>query len=129
MSASSAATPPPPASRKGFSENVLTTSIVARVHPHIYTLYLVYGLKRLPQDGDADSRWTCGPLASGSRFYRFEDCELDFSLNYYRYIRQIQFGEFPNTRVVIYYVIYGARVNVTRTARNSYYLTGHDRSQ
>ena len=40
-----------------------------------------------------DSRWTCGPLAIGSSFYRFEDCDLDFSLNYYRYIRQIQLGE------------------------------------
>eukprot|EP00904_Undaria_pinnatifida_P008259 jgi/Undpi1/4563/HiC_scaffold_18.g07917.m1 len=42
------------------------------------------------KDGDMDSRWTCGPLAIGSSFYRFEDCDLDFSLNYYRYMRQIQ---------------------------------------
>ena len=55
----------------------------------------------LGQDGDMDSRWTCGPLAMGSRFFRFESCDVDISLNYFRYIRQIQIGEFsilPNPR-------------------------------
>ncbi|CAM9212730.1 unnamed protein product, partial [Laminaria digitata] len=42
------------------------------------------------KDGDMDSRWTCGPLANGGRFFRFEDCDLDISLNHYRYVRQIQ---------------------------------------
>lgn len=49
-----------------------------------------------------ESRWACGPLAMGSRFFRFEDCDLDISLNYYRYVRQIQIGEsssFPQIRV------------------------------
>lgn len=45
------------------------------------------------QDGDMDSRWSCGPLATGSIQFNTESCDLDFSLNYYRYIRQIQFGE------------------------------------
>lgn len=34
-----------------------------------------------------DTRWSCG-LADG-------DCEIDFGLNYFRYVRQIQFGEKP----------------------------------
>eukprot|EP00904_Undaria_pinnatifida_P008263 jgi/Undpi1/4567/HiC_scaffold_18.g07921.m1 len=46
----------------------------------------VYYLK----DGDMDSRWTCGPLASGSKFRDDEECDISLSLNYFRYVRQIQ---------------------------------------
>lgn len=46
----------------------------------------------LLQDGDMDSRWSCGPLATGWATADSEDCEVDFSLNYYRYVRQIQIG-------------------------------------
>lgn len=46
----------------------------------------------LPQDENMDSRWTCGPLVAGSDRSRW-DCDLEFSLNYFRYIRQIQIGK------------------------------------
>jgi len=45
------------------------------------------------------TRWSCGPMAAGDEaggfFYGFsvEDCRLEFSLNYYRYVRQIKLGE------------------------------------
>lgn len=32
-----------------------------------------------------DSRWSCGQTDG--------DCEVDFSLNFYRYVKQVQFGE------------------------------------
>ena len=53
------------------------------------------------QDGDMDSRWSCGPLAewSGSRFA--DGCDIDFSLNYYRYVRQIQLGKDPGCGSVV----------------------------
>ncbi|CAN0223077.1 unnamed protein product, partial [Pylaiella littoralis] len=37
------------------------------------------------KDGDMDSRWSCGPLATGE-----VECGVEFSLNYYHYIRQIK---------------------------------------
>lgn len=36
------------------------------------------------KDGDMDSRWSCGQTDG--------DCEVDFSLNYYRYVKQVQFA-------------------------------------
>eukprot|EP00904_Undaria_pinnatifida_P008258 jgi/Undpi1/4562/HiC_scaffold_18.g07916.m1 len=42
------------------------------------------------KDGDLDSRWACGPLAAGNRFYNSEDCEVGINLNYFRYVRQVQ---------------------------------------
>ncbi|CAN0009638.1 unnamed protein product [Ectocarpus sp. 12 AP-2014] len=46
------------------------------------------------KDGDMsdDSRWTCGPLAAGNLVSNNEDCHLMLSLNYFRYVRQIQFA-------------------------------------
>ncbi|CAM9499220.1 unnamed protein product [Ectocarpus sp. 4 AP-2014] len=41
------------------------------------------------KDENMDSRWTCGPLVAGSDRDSW-DCDLEFSLNYFRYIRQIQ---------------------------------------
>lgn len=40
-----------------------------------------------PKDGDMESRWSCSPLATGD-----ETCSAEFSLNYYRYVRQIKLG-------------------------------------
>ena len=41
-----------------------------------------------------DSRWSCGRLALGEGDQnRPEDCELGIDLHYFRYVRQIQFGE------------------------------------
>lgn len=43
-----------------------------------------------------DTRWSCGPLSTGESSFRPPECEVDFSLNYYRYVRQIKLGEsFP----------------------------------
>lgn len=41
------------------------------------------------KDGDLDSRWSCGPLAIGESTFSL-DCDNQISLNYYRYVRQIQ---------------------------------------
>ena len=46
-----------------------------------------------------DSRWSCGPTVSGdsttanSPFYGGAVCAVEFDLNVYRYVRQIQIGE------------------------------------
>eukprot|EP00904_Undaria_pinnatifida_P008254 jgi/Undpi1/4559/HiC_scaffold_18.g07913.m1 len=42
------------------------------------------------QDEDLDSRWSCGLLSLWSGSRSAYSCDLDFSLNYYRYVRQIQ---------------------------------------
>eukprot|EP00904_Undaria_pinnatifida_P008260 jgi/Undpi1/4564/HiC_scaffold_18.g07918.m1 len=42
------------------------------------------------KDGDMDSRWACGPLSTGRAGASLEPCDVQFSLNYYRYVRQIQ---------------------------------------
>ncbi|CAM9220801.1 unnamed protein product [Pylaiella littoralis] len=42
------------------------------------------------KDGDMDTRWSCGPLSTGESSFRPSECEVDFSLNYYRYVRQIK---------------------------------------
>lgn len=39
-----------------------------------------------------DSRWACGPLATGEVTFNNELCDIEFSLNYFRYVRQLQFG-------------------------------------
>ena len=39
-----------------------------------------------------DSRWACGPLAAGEVTFNNELCDIDFSLNFFRYVRQIQLG-------------------------------------
>ena len=42
-----------------------------------------------------DTRWSCGPLAGGTEGgYGSEDCQLEFHLNYFRYVRQVKFGGF-----------------------------------
>lgn len=38
-----------------------------------------------------DTRWTCGPLATGER--SGWDCAVEFNLYQYRYVRQIQMGK------------------------------------
>lgn len=42
-----------------------------------------------------NSRWACGPLATAGGSFRFNNCDVELSLNYYRYVRQLQIGEFP----------------------------------
>lgn len=41
------------------------------------------------------TRWSCGPMADADEdvFGGVEDCGVEFSLNYFRYVRQIQLGE------------------------------------
>ncbi|CAM9914395.1 unnamed protein product, partial [Hapterophycus canaliculatus] len=40
------------------------------------------------KDDNMDSRWTCGPLSTGQ--VSGWDCDVEFDLNQFRYVRQIQ---------------------------------------
>ena len=39
-----------------------------------------------------DSRWSCGPAATGGTSYGLDKCTIQFNLNEMRYVRQIQLG-------------------------------------
>lgn len=59
-----------------------------------------------------DTRWSCGLLSTGSAHTlgdaRNSDCDAEFSLGYYRYVRQIKLGGSScHTRTFI--VVYEAR--------------------
>ena len=65
------------------------------------------------------SRWSCGPLALGFGDRYSQGCDLEFDLNYFRYVRQIQIGKAPRSTKCRPVVL--LRVEVWRKSLNTSY--------